>query len=144
MADTIASAQAYRLKIVPDTDFEHDSPVGGPLPESEAEYAGNQIMALINKDDDPKTGARRPVPYAEYCEYYGNPDRHVVVGVILQRQCPHCGAWSEAGSLWGIDFMDDNPETLEPWDRWVDEATARAWPGYLREVAAELLDEAKG
>ena len=81
----------------------------------------------------------RTIPYLEYCRYYGDPSRHVAVIVDLFRQCPHCQGWTPAGSLCGIDFMDDAPElraldtTVTGW-----EAIA-ALPGYLADVARELI-----
>lgn len=47
--------------------------------------------------------------YEEYCKYFGNPDRHVVLSVVLEQQCD-MEHWHTAASVCGIDFMDDSPE----------------------------------
>lgn len=120
----------YRVKFVIDDDAEFEESNGERRPLTETEYKDAQYM---------KDG--HEVPYADYLRYYGNPDRHVYLGCIVQKQCPHCACWSDAGSLWNIDCMDDNEEyrsiTLDKWYA-VDDAHV---VGYLREVATELISE---
>ena len=128
-----------RYRVEYDHDYRPESPVGGPLPESAEDYANNPIMRLVDPTGDPG-GPRRPATYAEYCAYEGNPDRHVVCAVLVDRQCPTCGGWKKgAASLWGIDFMDDSPEVDAIGGPPVD--SPDALPGYLAEVARELRDE---
>jgi hypothetical protein len=124
----------FRIRFEIDEDARFEECNGESRPLTELEYAENQYM----KDGE-------PIPYDEYLRYYGNPERHVYLLAIVQQQCTCCGHYSTKASLGNIDFMDDNEEiravTL---DKWLDEATARALPGYLAEVVAELIDEAKG
>lgn len=84
-----------------------------------------------------------PIPYDEYLAYYGNPDRHVYLGVIVEKQCGECHKWSVAGSLWHIDFMDDSREYLRTnLDHYYTPEEAIALPGYAGDVAGEVLSEA--
>lgn len=133
-----------RVQWVYDHDGQNsqESPVGGNLPESETEYLKNPVTP----------GGGPAISYAEYCEYYGNPDRHLVLACLLQRQCPCCETWKDVGSLWGIDFMDDSPEIQKLYvtsldhdhdQHYYSEAEAIALPGYPGEVARELIAEYK-
>lgn len=124
----------YRVRVVYDehTQFEECNGELGPL--TEEEYAKDYYM---------QDG--QPIPYDEYLEYYGNPDRHVYVGVIVDKRCQCCRQWEEnKASLWGIDFMDDSPEVdavhLPECEFTVEQALRL--PGYLGEVAKEVLHEA--
>ena len=139
---TQTTTPRYRFRVELDEDFVPEGCDGKPLPESPEQYAQNPHHALINLDDDPQTGARRVMPYEEYAGYYGNPDRHVGLSVYLDVLCPHCKHWDRGvQSLHGIDIMDDNPEALA-----VGTSATRAdqLPGYLAEVARELLAEHEG
>jgi hypothetical protein len=153
----------------PDSSFEECNGEARPL--TEAEYAENSYRGC---PDHPRAGSRvidasispnivgcavcgrrdyAEISYAEYLAYYGNPEKHVYLGCIVEAQCPCCSAWTaEGSSLWGIDMMTDDPAlhrvaigTLR--DRvaqgeWLTPAEALALPGYLAEVARELLGEA--
>lgn len=122
----------YRVIVELDPDATIDGCDGKPLPESREVYEQNYM--------NDKQGKR--VPYEEYVRYYGNPDRHVMLGIRVQRQCSECGSWKDAESLWGIDFMDDDSDA----DRTGTFTTDRvlAWPAdsYLRMEALELLKDA--
>jgi len=78
------------------------------LPGTEEEYAEAPIS-------DTSVTPHREIPYDEYCDYYGNPDRHVVLGAILEKAIPACACCGHkarvetVGSVWGIDVMDDDP-----------------------------------
>jgi hypothetical protein len=137
-----AVTSAFRVQFVYDEDGSLETPEGKPLPGTRADYRKNPISALIDPKADPETGARREIPYEEYCRYYGNPDRHVVVGCIVEKRCGTCGAYSSAESLWNIDLMDDDPSYLAvQLDHWYTPEEAIALPGYLGEVAKDLLSE---
>lgn len=94
------NADDLRFRIVTDPDASFEECNGEARPLTEAEYADTEYF------DDNGT---RAIPYAEYLAYYGNPDRHVYLGVILEARCPLCTHWHEVGSLWHIDLMDDDP-----------------------------------
>lgn len=68
----------------------------------------------------------------------------VYLGCVVEKHCDCCQAWQQVQALWNIDVMDDSPEydavTL---DKWLTPEQARALPGYLAEVAKELLREAE-
>ena len=136
----------YRVRFVYDEDASFKECNGESRPLTEEEYAANYYNRSARPGETPTVTTSGPglvrVSYAEYLAYYGNPDRHVYIGALLDSLCPHCGVWKlGVESLWNIDCMDDNPEvqcigqTYEQ-DRW------DAIPGYLREVANELLQEA--
>jgi hypothetical protein len=120
----------YRVQFVIDDDARFEECNGESRPLTAAEYRENQYL---------RDGT--PVPYAEYLRYYGNPDRHVYLACIVQKQCHCCSSWPIVGSLCNIDNMDDSPEyraiTLDKWYAPDDPAIV----GYLREVAAELIAE---
>lgn len=120
---------------------------GKPLPEAPEVYAENQCLRPDGT----------PIPYDEYCDYYGNPDRHVLLMADVQRKCPCCGHWTdedEGGeplpSVGRIDLMDDSPDLYEigswygpPWAK-VAAVDAIRLPRYLAEIARELLGEIDG
>lgn len=141
----------YRVRIVYDPDFVPTGVDDAPLPEPEREYRENPYMVLINPADDPKAGERREATYEEYCEYYGNPDRHVGLAVMVDRKCPCCGEWAKGvQALWSIDMMDDSTDLqglkIGEWNQTREtytEPEARALTGYLGDIARELLDEAR-
>ena len=156
----------YRVRFVIDEDARFEECNGEARPLSAAEYQNNQYMACPkhvrgSKATDTQVngvgycgqcGAKyQPIPYAEYLQYYGNPEAHVYLGCVVEWQCPCCSHW-EGGegydghhgvSLWGIDTMIDSPEYLAlRLDQWYTPADARALVGYLGVVAADLLEEA--
>lgn len=123
---------AYRVKFVRDDDSQFEESNGEARPFTEAEYKGNEYQ---------KDG--KDVSYADYRAYYGNPDRHVYLGAIVEKQCACCQSWTVAGSLWRLDFMDDSIECQTvSLDRYMAPIDALKLPGYLAEVARELLAEA--
>lgn len=132
-----ASAKAqFRVRFVIDDDAVFEESNGESRPLTEEEYKGAEYQ---------KDGA--DVPYAEYLEYYGNPDRHVYLGCIVEKACKCCGHFEEVGSLWRIDFMDDAPElrAINPYQKrgqTFSVPDALALPGYLPEVARDVLSEA--
>lgn len=82
------------------------------------------------------------IPYEEYLAYYGNPDRHVYLCAICEEQCPHCQQWHHANSVANIDFMDDSPEYVSlRTNHWYQEDEATKLPGYVGDVARELIEE---
>jgi hypothetical protein len=122
----------YRFTVQYDDDpmsSLHD-PEGNPLPGPREIYEANPI-----------TDKGRTVPYEEYCDYFGNPNHHVVLGVTIEQEC-NMGHWHEIDALWDIDLMDDSPEVLAVN---INRGYARATdlPGYLREVAEQLEEEAQ-
>ena len=127
----------YTVRFQHDADHTLETPHGTPLPGTPEEYAGYEFM---------RDG--RPVPYEEYCRTWGDPDRHVVLGAVLERHapcCEHCGhapAPEHAASLWGIDFMDTDPEAFVPLDRPLPVDSPEI-VGYLREVVDDLVQEAE-
>jgi len=157
----------YRVRFVLDEDHQFEECNGEARPLTKAEYAGNEYRAC---PDHPRAGTKvvdwgaapdksqqvqgcavcgrtdyQDIPYEEYRAYYGNPDRHVYLQLEVQKGCPCCGAWHHVGGLGGIDFMDDAKEldAISLGD-WIAEADVNTLPGYLREVAEEDLDEARG
>jgi hypothetical protein len=131
-------ARVFRVRFEYDPDpcaSLHD-PEGAPLPGSRTTYEENPIT--------PNGGAA--LTYEQYCEYYGDPERHVVLVAILEEKCPHCGQWQDAPgmtSLWGIDFMDDDKEAGYA-GQTVEAADFGSLPGYLAEVVKGLLAEVEG
>lgn len=120
-----------------------DSPTGGPLPEPLEDYLANPVSRLVDPKADPAKGERRQLSYQEYCEYEGNPDRHVILQFSIEEQCPACDEWHDTEhSLCGVDFMDNG---LYPSPDTYTEAQVTAWSelDYGREVALELLSEAR-
>lgn len=120
----------YRVKFVEDVDARFEESNGEPRPLTAAEYKGSEYQ---------KNG--RNVSHAEYLLYYGNPERHVYLGCILQRQCERCEVFKTVQSLWNIDCMDDNVEyvrvTLDKWYAPDDPHIT----GYLLDVTKELIAE---
>jgi hypothetical protein len=48
----------------------------------------------------------KPVPFEEYMQFWGDPNRHVMLLALVQRVCPTCGQWETIDSLGNVDFMD--------------------------------------
>lgn len=124
-----------RFEYDPDPHASLHDPEGQPLPGSRKVYEENPIT--------PNGGPA--LTYEEYCQYYGNPERHAVLGAILEEKCPHCGQWQDApgmSSLWGIDFMDDDKEAQYAGST-VEGADFETLPGYLKEIVRGLMSEAE-
>lgn len=168
---TPAAAEALRVRFVIDPEASFEESNGESRPLTEAEYAespycacpdhpraGTQVLD-IGGDGRPQVQGcavcqrtdYRDISYQEYRAYYGNPLAHIYVGVIVERRCPCCGIWTTVESLWHIDLMEDDKGLERVQLGQVDERVrahyltpeqARALPGYLSEVAGELLDEA--
>jgi len=130
-----------------DNDHTLEGCDGKPLPESPAVYAQNIARVPVGYPEV-RPSADTSIPYRdmtyeEYLAYYGDPDRHVVLGCQVEKECPCCGKWDHVQSLWGIDFMDDGEEwAAVTVDRTLTPDEALKLPGYLAEVAGELLHEA--
>lgn len=155
----MAKSTNFRVKFVIDdqASFEECNGEARPLTAEEYEKEG-VYMACPNHPRGPKgddtavngvgTCARcgstyTPVPYDEYLAYYGNPDRHIYLGCIVEKQCPCCEAWSSVQSLWHIDFMDDDRAYVDTQiEHWYTPAQAKALPDYVGTIANELLSEA--
>jgi hypothetical protein len=120
----------YRIRFEYDPDAEFEESNGENRPLTEEEYRGAEYM------QDGK-----PVSYTDYRAYYGNPDRHVYLGAIVEKRCSCCGTWKTDASLWRIDVMDDDPEAYVVGQTFELERL-HAIPGYLRSIACELFDEA--
>lgn len=147
----------YRVRFVIDEDAGFEECNGEARPLTEEEYRENEYMGCPNHPRGSKTddtaiegvgtcGACQtlyaPIAYAEYLQYYGNPDRHVYIGAIVEKQCGSCEAWSVADSLWHIDLMDDDDDLqLITLDKPMNPDQATRLPGYLGEVAREMLTE---
>jgi hypothetical protein len=119
-----------RFRIEYDETFVPEGSDGQPLPESRESYEKGPYM---NHDI--------PIPYEEYLRYYGNPDQHVGLVMLLERRCPTCKQWHVTQSVGGIDMMFD--------DKWQtgtftvpDLFGGVLWPdSHLRDLALELLRE---
>lgn len=122
VADRLSDFTHSRFFIEHDTDAQFEECNGEHRPLTEAEYADNQYF---------KDG--RPVLYADYLTYYGNPDRHVYLYMLRQDRCPCCDSWRDGGSVFRIDFMDDQLES-----QFRGKYTYSELTGYLVEVAREL------
>lgn len=150
-ADT---TRRYRYVIDDDAEFEESNGEGRPL--TEAEYVGNEYRAcpahphggtkVISFGPPQVQGCAvcgnteyADIPYAEYLRYYGNPERHVYLGLVQETLCPCCVTWKVTDSLWNIDFMDDSPELAAVQvGTWADADTAKAWPGYAGECVRDM------
>lgn len=129
---TVKPKPLYRVRFVIDEGAEFEECNGARRPLTEEEYRGNEYQKNS-----------RDVSYIEYRRYYGNPDRHVYLGCIVERQCSECGTWHQRASLWSIDFMDDSPELRAVnIDHNYSAEEAITLPGYLAEVAKEMITEA--
>jgi hypothetical protein len=165
-ASIIRTGTRYRVRFVYDPDASFEESNGEARPLTEQEYKGNEYRGCPVHPRKPLKAhgtcsvadCRRKaqdIPYDEYLAYYGNPERHVYLGCIVDRACPCCDEWSTAGSLWSIDFMDDDRAlhaitigNMEYGSRsakgeYLTEEQAIALPSYLGEVAREVLDDAK-
>ena len=111
-----------RFVINHDDDYQFEECDGGSMPMTEDRYAGNEYQ---------KDG--QPLPYEDYVQYYGNPDRHVVVFVRREDRCPCCKSWVAGDTVYGVDFMDDAKEA-----GYIGTFTLDQLPGYLAEVARDL------
>ena len=106
---------------------------GNPLPEPRAVYEANVMTP----------GGGKALSYEEYCQYYGNPDRHTILWCRLEKRCPCCGMFGNAGSIGGNDLMDDDPALNQinlGASLTLDEA--KTLPGYVAEVVQKLYAEA--
>ncbi len=121
----------YRVTFDVDEYAEFEECNGKREPLSEAEYAENAYVV---------DGV--PVPYADYLTYQGNADRHVFLYCRLEKECPCCGTWKPAGSLSGIDMMDDSPELRHiAYGQPIPSDQVSALPETFRDIARELLSE---
>jgi hypothetical protein len=160
MADTKITPE-FRIRFVMDPDAQFEESNGEARPMTAKEYRGNEYRGC---PDHPRAGTRvidiggadrpqvqgcavcgrtdyRNISYAEYLEYYGNPDRHVYLMSEVEKRCPCCTRWERIGGTGHIDFMDDSPE-LAVMDRGFTVDEIATIPGYLRELAREDLVDA--
>jgi hypothetical protein len=133
------TTQAKRIYFVYDDDYQHETPSGKPLPGTEVDYLCD---GPYNRPDG------SPLPYAEYVAYSGNPDRHIVLGAIVQTRCSCCKHWADAGSLWGIDLMDDDPALQGIHISTLNDRLPACYElvdltGYLAEIARDLCAEVR-
>ncbi len=125
----------YRIGVQWDADFVATGCDGRQLPESSEVYAEAPMLR----------GDGSEMPYADYCAYYGDPERHIGAAVVVDRMRPEDRDWVRVTGLYDIDLMDDSPEASEVpvgghTTRWY--YPDRLPVGYLGEVARELLQEA--
>lgn len=135
----MAGTFEYRVRFEVDPDAQFEECNGESRPLTRDEYKANVYLA---------DNGTREIPYDEYLRYYGNPDRHVYLMSRVQRKCSCCGQWADAGGTGHIDMMDDDPVFAHhalglPTGQWLTEEEARQLPGYLAEVAAEDIDQAR-
>jgi len=143
----------FRIRFVIDDDAQFEECNGESRPLTEAEYAENAYRACPNHPRGSEAPDRvengnawcgdcgtkyADVPYADYLDYQGNPDRHIYLGYEVQEQCVCCSTWTTTDSLWSIDMMDDSPElrvlSIGVWyDLLAPEIT-----GYFRNLVDEL------
>lgn len=56
-------------------------------------------------------GYHNVVPFEKYMQYWGNPERHTELIMLVDYQCPCCGSYEIGESVGSIDFMDDGDWT---------------------------------
>lgn len=156
----------YIVRFVADHDAVFEECNGESRPLTAKEYKENSYRAC---PDHPRAGSAvidtstnpptvgcaqcgrtdyRDISYPEYLAYYGNPDRHVYLGCIAEKQivCPCCDqpidAELEEESVWGIDVMDDSPElaAVTLGHNYTAEEALQL-PGCLADVARDELSE---
>ncbi len=137
----------YRVRFVIDEDHHFEECNGEPRPLTAAEYAENVYRGCTRhprRHCDCSQEYWADISYEEYRAYYGNPDRHVYLGCVVDRLCAACGHWEKGiASVWGIDFMDDAPEyDAINVDQPIPADEAIRLPGYAGDVAREELHEA--
>lgn len=166
----MATDTRYRVHFVIDHDAEFEECNGENRSLTEAEYAENEYRGCPTHPrgskaaDTVKPGVPRqgvcacgleyaPIPYAEYLAYYGNPEMHVYIGTIVERQTG-VQDWETAEAVWNSDFMADDPAltVVSIWerdddadgmtDRYYSVNEAQQLPGYFRELALTELQEA--
>ena len=126
----------YRIGVFQDEDFVPTGCHGKPLPEPPEVYAQSPYCWADGSE----------MSYAYYLQRYGDPRQHIGAAVVVERLRPEDRDWEEITALHGVDLMDDTPEAdVVP----VGEYGEVRWyypdslpPGYLGEVARELLREA--
>ncbi len=118
----------YRVRIDVDEESEPRGVDDHPLPEPERVYDQNPCLDRQGRE----------LSYKEYCAYYGDPERHIMLWVAVEHQCAHCGESRVVESLSGIDLMEDDPWTVGVFA--ADLAVKLG--GYLGQVCRELLEEA--
>lgn len=168
-ASIIRTGTRYRVRFVYDDQASFEESNGEPRPLTEEEYQDNQYMGCpdhprgyqgtkANDTSDAGRGtcacgkAYAPIPYDEYRAYYGNPEKHVYLGCIVEAKCNACDIFRTVEALWNIDCMIDDRDlhsvTISTLDQptksgYLSEDEARKLAGYLGEVARELLEEAR-
>lgn len=133
----------FKFTIDDDAQFEECNGESRPLTEAEYVENGYRQCSIHPRQSCACDGLGYvEVPYAEYLQYYGNPDRHVYV--FLDVYYPDGGS----DGLGNIDLMDDSDEWLalihqfgrSIIGRKISAAQAVRLPGYLRDVCLGFLD----
>lgn len=91
-------------------------------------YAGNEVYV-----------DGKPVPFEEYMEFWGNPDRRVVLSAGVDQLCQKCGEWTIRTSLGNIDFMDT--DSVFTGSVAAEDLTGEL-SDYQLEVSRDLIEEA--
>ena len=85
----------------------------------------------------------KPVPFDEYKQTYGDPDRYIYLFCVVEAKCECCGHWDDAPGmtrLYGVDFYEYGED---PWDtgtftlQEVDDMAN----GHLRDTLKDLVSE---
>ena len=123
----------YRVRFEYDPDAHFEESNGERRPLTASEYIGNEYMHPDHT----------PIPYDEYRRYYGNPERHVYLMCVVEKQCSCCQRWSVANSLGYIDVMDDDPVLARlPLGKPLTPDAVLTMGGYLTDIARDCLDDA--
>ena len=160
---TAIAAPAFRVRFVIDEDARFEECNGESRPLTAEGYAENSYRGCPIHPRS-KVAPRRvknghawcgecgtkyaDLPYEEYLAYYGNPERHVYLGCIVDKRCACCGQWEkDAASVWSVELMDDDPafrriDLSHNGGYVMTPDAALNLPGYLAEIAREELDEA--
>lgn len=105
----------------------------------EAFKAGEASCGAMKQDD-------RLMPFEEYAETYGDPNKYVYLYAVVESNCGHCGCWSMpdvmGASLSGLDFYEPSPEHWETGTFTEAEVDAMQ-AGHLRDTLQEMFDEVK-
>lgn len=122
----------YRIGVYQDHDFVAEGCDGEPLPESPEVYADSPYCWADGSE----------MAYEEYLRSYGDPDKHIGAGVVIERLDDGAVEWVRVSEVWHIDCMVDSEEArVLPVDgiRWY--RVTDMPPGFLGDVARELLME---
>ena len=102
-------ADRYRVRFLQGYDPDWSDLEQWNTPEN---YQGNEYYTDHVWEGEPgksKHLSSRMVPFEEYIQYLGNPDRKIMLICIVEKLCPCCDHWHKVDSMDGIDCMDDDP-----------------------------------